>query len=244
MAQGFYAAENPADGATYRYWLNKPAQKVRLIVRDSRGKIVRTVDGKTATGVIDRTVWDLRHEPPPATPGRGGEGGEGGDEAAGGRGGRPVLPIPMHEIGNRGPYVSPGTYTVTLDVDGDTTSRRFEVRADPGLKLTLAQHRAREAFLLDVQAQQVKVEELAAAVRALRTGATAADSSRLVALERRLTAGREGLRGSLGAIARAYNGSGAQQGSLMPPSTQHKQALAAARSELAAIDKELKALRR
>ena len=246
MAQGFYAADNPADGATFTYWLGKPAQKVRLIVRDPSGKVIRTVAGRTANGVIERSVWDLRHEPPPATPGRGGgEGGEGGgDEAAGGRGGRPALPIPMHEIGNRGPYVSPGTYTVTLDVDGDTTSRKFEVRADPGLTLTVAQHKAREAFLLDVQAQQVKVEQLANDLRARRTGATSADSTRLVALERRLTTGREGLRGALGSIARSYNGSGAQQGSLMPPSTQHKQALTVAKTEIAAIEKELKGLKR
>jgi photosystem II stability/assembly factor-like uncharacterized protein len=247
MAQGFYAAENPADGATFTYWLNKPAQNVRLIVRDPSGKVIRTIAGKAATGVIDRSVWDLRHEPPPATPGRGGggEGGEGGgDEAAGGRGGRPALPIPMHEIGNRGPYVSPGTYTVTLDVDGDTTSRKFEVRADPELNVTLAQHKAREAFLLDVQAQQVKVEQLATDLRARRIGAKGADSTQLVALERRLTTGRDGLRGSLTSIARAYNGNGAQQGSQMPPSTQHKQALAVAKTEIAAIEKELKALRR
>jgi photosystem II stability/assembly factor-like uncharacterized protein len=242
MAQGLYAAENPADGATFTYWLNKPAQKVQLTVRDANGKVIRTIAGKTATGVVERSVWDLRHEPPPATPGRGGGGGEeGGDEAGGGRG-RPALPIPMHEIGNRGPYVSPGTYTVTLDVDGDTTSRKFTVRADPELKVTLAQHKAREAFLLDVQAQQVKVEQIAADVHARRTGATGADSTRLVALERRLTMGRDALRGSLGSIARAYNGSGAQQGSLMPPSTQHKQALAAAKTEIAAIEKEVKAL--
>jgi hypothetical protein len=56
--------------------------------------------------------------------------------------------------------------------------------------------------------------------------------------------GRDALRGSLSSIARAYNGNGAQQGSLMPPSTQHKQALAAAKTEIAAIEKELNALRR
>jgi hypothetical protein len=143
--------------------------------------MIREVEGKTASGVINRGVWDLRHVPPPASSaGRGGGGGgeeggggeAGGGEAGGGgrgggRGNRPVdLPIPMHDIGLRGPYVSPGTYKVTLDVDGDTTSRTFEVRADPGVQVTLAQHKAREAFLLDVQAQQVKVERMAADLRA------------------------------------------------------------------------------
>jgi len=257
MAQGFYAAENPADGATFSYWLNKPAEKVRLIVRGADNKVIREVEGKTARGVINRSVWDLRHVPPPASAaGRGGGGGEegggggggepGGGEAGagggrgGGRGNRPPdLPIPMHDIGLRGPYVAPGTYKVTLDVDGDTTSRTFEVRADPGVQVTAAQHKARESFLLDVQAQQIKVEQMVTDLRTRRTAATGADSARLVALERRLGTGRDAPRTKLGAIARAYNGSGAQQGSLMPPSTQQRQALADAKVEIAAIEKEV-----
>lgn len=239
MAQGFFAAENPADGATFTYWLNKPATKVQLVVRDRDGNIVRTVDGKKSAGVINRVVWDLRHEPPPATPGRGGAE-EGGDEAAGGRGGHPALPIPQHEIGNRGPFVSPGTYTVTLVVDGDSTSREFDVRADPVVQVSTKQLRDRENFLMDVQAQQVKVEQLAAELRAKRQGATGADSARYVAAERKLTLGRDALRGQLRAIASAYNGSGAQQGSLMPPSAEHREALEAAKKELEGIEKDMK----
>jgi hypothetical protein len=56
MAQGFYAAENPADGATFSYWLNKPAQKVRLIVRGADNKVIREVEGKTARGVINPRI--------------------------------------------------------------------------------------------------------------------------------------------------------------------------------------------
>jgi photosystem II stability/assembly factor-like uncharacterized protein len=243
MAQGFYAAENPVDGATFTYYLSKPAQKVRLIVQGPNGKVIREVAGANKTGVINRAVWDMRHIPPPATGRGGGAGGEEGGEGGGG-GGRgnalPDLPIPMHDIGNRGPYVSPGTYKVTLDVDGDTTSRSFQVRADPTVRVTTAQHKARETFLLDVQAQQFKVEQLVAELRAKRAGVTGADSTRLVALERRLTAGRDAPRGRLGGIARAFNGSGAQQASLMPPSTTHRAALAEAKAELAAIEKEMK----
>jgi hypothetical protein len=146
----------------------------------------------------------------------------------------------MHEIGNRGPYVSPGTYTVTLDVDGDSTSRRFEIRGDPGLKLSDKQYRANEEFLLDVQAQQVKVEQIAADLRTRRSSAaTGADSARYAALERRLGTGRDAVRARLTTIARAYNGNGAQQGSLMPITPQHRQALAEAKAEIAAIEKEL-----
>src|ERR1019366_5233133 len=141
-AQGMYAAENPADGAVFTYHLAQPAQKVRLIVRSFDGKVIREVEGPTSAGLIHRAVWDLRHAPPPAGAGAGGfgggeEGGGGGGGAGGGRGGRgagarggdvaPVqLPVPVHDIGNRGPYVSPGTFKVTLDVDGDTVTRTFE----------------------------------------------------------------------------------------------------------------------
>src|SRR5262249_44943397 len=106
------------------------------------------------------------------------------------------------------------------DVDGDTTSRTFEVRGDPGSKVTLLQHKAREAFLLDVQATQIKIEDMVNALRTQRASATPEQATKLQALERRLTAGRDAPRGRLGAIARAYNGTGAQQGSLEPPTNE------------------------
>ena len=269
MAQGLYMAENPADGAVFTYWLSKPAQKVKLTVRGANGKVIREFDGPNKPGVVQRAVWDLRHMPPPASAGAGNFGGEEGgggggggappDSAAGGgRGGRggggrgaggggrgradaPVqLPIPPHDIGMRGPYVAPGTYKVTLDVDGDTTTRTFEVRGDPGLNVTTLQHKAREAFLLDVQATQVKVEEMATDLRNRRASATGDAATKLQALERRLTAGRDAPRGRLGGIARSYNGTGAQQGSLMPPTNEQRKILAAAKAEVAAVEKEMK----
>ena len=257
MAQGFFAAENPADGAVFTYYLGRPAQRVRLIVRGADRKVIREIAGSTTPGMIQRAKWDLRHVPPPASAGAGGvaseEGGGGGaggpaDSAAAARGGgagarrvdpRVQLPVPPHDIGLRGPYVSPGTYVVTLDVDGDTTSRAFEVRADPTMAYTLAQHRAREAFLLDVQSTQVRVEQVVTDLRARRTAADGADSVRIAALERRLTIGRNAPRGKLGGVARAYNGQGALQGSFAPPTATHRQALAEAKAELAAVEREL-----
>lgn len=245
MGQGLYAAENPADGAEFSYYLSSPAQHVRMIVRGARGQVIREVVGSTSPGVIHRVTWDLRHVPRPASS-AGGAGGEEGGEGGGGGVRRidPRLerPVPAHDIGIRGPYVSPGSYVVTLDVDGDTTSRPLEVRADPLLSYTVAQHRAREAFLLDVQASQVEVDRLLNDLRSRRAaGGTAADSTRLAALERRLTAGRVAPRGLLGAVARAFNGSGAQQGSFAPPGAVHRQMLADAKAEIAAIEKQLAA---
>ena len=259
-AHGMYTGENPADGATFTYSLGAPAQTVRLIVRGPDGKVVREVAGATSTGVIQRAVWDLRHVPPPASAvGRGGGGEEAGggppaaaDTTAGsgagrggggrGRGGdaQRQLPIPLHDIGPRGPYVAPGTYQVTLDVDGDTTSRAFEVRGDPMANLTLTQQKAREAFLVDVQSVQVRTEQIAVELRGRRLATSGEAAARVQALERRLTIGRNAPRGKLANIAGAFNGSGAQQGSFAPPTKQHRRILSEAKAELAAVEKEAK----
>lgn len=250
-AHGMFAAENPAEGAVFTYHLAKPAQKVQLIVRGAGGKVIREIAGSTSAGVLHRVSWDLRHVPPPASANAGGfgggeEGGGGAPETGGGRGGRaradaPVqLPIPTHDIGARGPYIAPGTFTVTLNVDGDTTSRTFEVRADPAANATLAQHKTRESFLVDVQGLQVQTEERAADLRTRRASLTGADADRLAALERRLTGGRESVRAKLGGVARFFNGTGAQQGSFLAPTNTHRRVVAEAKTELAAIDKELK----
>ena len=116
----------------------------------------------------------------------------------------------------------------------------LEVRGDPGLAVTLAQHKAREAFLLDVQATQIQLEQRIADLRARRAAASGAESERFQALERRLSAGRDAPRGKLGGIARTYNGTGAQQGSLMPPTNEQRKILAAAKAEVAAVEKEMK----
>jgi len=90
-----------------------------------------------------------------------------------------------------------------------------------------------------VQAAQIDVEQVVSELRTRRSTATGSDSARYVALERRLTAGRNAPRAKLGAVARAFNGQGAQQGSFAPPGAVHRQALAEAKSELIAVKKEL-----
>ena len=167
--------------------------------------------------------------------GRGG--GRGGGGAA--RSSMYELPVPLHDIGLRGPYVAPGSYKVTLDVDGDTTSRSFEVRGDPMIKATLLQQQGREKFLMDVQETQIRNEKLISQVRAQRLAASGEEATRLQGLERRLTAGRDAPRGKLSSIASAFNGSGAQQGSLSAPTGQQRRMLTEAKTEIAAVEKEL-----
>jgi hypothetical protein len=173
-------------------------------------------------------------DPDVSAPAGGGRGGAGGGRGGAGRGNVVQLPIPSRDIGPRGIQVSPGTYTVTLDVDGNATTRSFEVRGDPAAKYTVAEYMAREAFLLDVQETQAKIMATVASLRTKRQQATAGDSTKLQALERRLTQAS----GRIGRIPGAYNGSGAQQGSFAPPTAQSRSLLAEAKAELAAVSRE------
>ena len=82
MAQSLYAAENPADGAEFTYYLGRAAQSAKLIVRGPDGKVIREIPAPTSSGMLHRVTWDLRHVPPPASAGGGGFGG--GEEGGGG----------------------------------------------------------------------------------------------------------------------------------------------------------------
>ena len=272
-AHGIYAAENPAEGAVFTYHLGRPAQAVKFTVTNAGGRVVRELTGPATPDALHRINWDLRW--PPAA-GGGFGGGAGGPPAGGGggrnTGGRAALPIPAHNIGPRGFYVSPGKYTVTMDVDGAKTSQTFEVRGDPAMMETVADHKARESFLLDVQDVQAKLAAATTAFRARMASATGADSVRINALALKLGlvapprvgapagAGPGGLAGgpggggggggrggrgcggpgaALGGLANQWNGNGARHGGLQAPSGQHRAILAAAKSALAEMEKEL-----
>ena len=264
MSHFFYTAENPAEGAAFTYHLAQPAQKVRLIVTNALGKVVREVSGPGSAGTVHRVNWDLRY-PLPAGAGRGAgaAAGEEGTMTAGPqRAGVVQLPIPPHDIGPRGPHIAPGTFKVTLEVDGVASgSRTFDVRADPASAVTLAQHKAREAFVVEVMALQEKVDTLAADLRTRRAALTGDAAAAVQALEQRLGAagggrgGRGGrgaapstgsgraagppIRQRLGTLLGAYMGSGARTGTLAPPTGVMRAALAEAKADLATIEGEI-----
>src|SRR4029079_18749644 len=137
---------------------------------------------------IHRVNWDLRFAVPPGMSERGG--GEGGEEGGGGRVGpgneKPgeiALPVPSHDIGPRGPHVAPGTFKVTLQVDGTAVeSKAFELRADPQSTISLANDQAREAFESDVMDLQHKVETMRADLQKRREAASGDEAARLQAL--------------------------------------------------------------
>jgi hypothetical protein len=141
-----------------------------------------------------------------------------------------------------------------MDVDGEKQTRTFEVRADPTMMETLADHKAREAFLVEAQEVQAKLTTSTAAFRTKLAAATGADQARMNALATKLglvggAAGGRGGRGgrgggggpaaALGGLAGAWNGSGARHGGLQPPTAQQLAVLAKAKAALVEIDKEL-----
>jgi hypothetical protein len=146
---------------------------------------------------------------------------------------------------------------VTLEVDGVASeSRTFEVRPDPASTITLTQHKAREAFVVEVLDLLARVESLAADLRTRRTAASGDTAARLQALEQRLIgagAGRGGgggggrgaqpVRQRLAGLSNAFVGSGARTGTLAPPTTTMRETLAEAKADLAALEKEIGAAR-
>jgi hypothetical protein len=181
----------------------------------------------------------------------GGGGGGGGDEGgiAGGRGDPYPYPVPRG-LGARGAFVSPGTYTVTLQAGDAKATETIRVNPDPLLQLTVVQHKEREGFQLemaDMLGEIVSMSQQLATLRkdltAKRDGAaegsaarTAADSSlaRLTGVERSFVTSLGAAQGRINQLYGSFNGSGAQQGSLYPPTAPMK---AQARDIRAAIDR-------
>ena len=231
--QGAFAGENPPEGAIIDYHLARAVDSVRVTVTNGAGRVVRRFAAAGGTGMVQRVTWDLRYDLPAGAdvPDFGGE--EGGGGAAGGQPPAPDLTATLpHPVRARGPFVSPGTYTVKLEAGGVAATQALEVRGDPQLPLTAAQWREREAFLLAVLEQQGKAGEIAQRARALP------DSLRQL----RTRAGQ--VRRDLGRLATEFNGQGVRQGSLYPPTSTHRQRLQALTAALAEVIGQLPAVDR
>jgi photosystem II stability/assembly factor-like uncharacterized protein len=124
-----------------------------------------------------------------------------------------ALPRPPRPLIS-GPWVSPGKYTVTLTAGGATSTRTVLVRPDPGMPaLTEAEYRARERFLVDL----LKVQR---------------DAQDLLGRPNTPPAARRILFGA-SSLAGAFNGNGAVQGSLYPPTPEQQRRLDDLKAQLA-----------
>lgn len=125
-------AKNPPDGAIFDYFLNADSGDITLEVFDSANQLVRRYRSSEkppakrkplpiaerwfpapqlleASRGMHRFVWDLRWS----------ASGENGDEDL------------DESAAPKGPRVIPGTYTVKLTVNGETTTRKLTVTMDP-----------------------------------------------------------------------------------------------------------------
>jgi hypothetical protein len=229
-AQGAYAGDNPPDGAIIHYSLAQAVAEAKLIVTAPNGKTVRVFDVPGDAGIIHRAVWDLRHDPPPfeldTTLAR-----------------RTSLPQPPHVIQDRGPFVSPGTYTVTIEAEGLKVSQPVRVKGDPMLPITLAQYRERETFLVEVRDFQREAALMLNGIAAQRREAgvrrDTVEVNRLAVFQRRLQMGNRSITSRLNRLAGGFNGEGAQQGSLYPPTATHKSELAELRKAMQEVRSQL-----
>ena len=100
------------------------------------GEVVREYMVPSGEG-FHRMNWDLRH---PVRPG--------GDPDRW----RPYTGEDLpRSVAPQGHFVSPGTYTLTLQARGTTSTTTVEVRGDPEMPMTQAQYEEREAFLSDLK---------------------------------------------------------------------------------------------
>jgi len=199
--QDFYAGENPPDGAILDYTLGQAAPAATLTVTNADGDVVRTLTGPGGAGVIHRVVWDLRHDPPPTQP-------EDPNSPQ-----AHALPRPPRPL-TTGPWVSPGTYTVTLKAGNAAAKQTVRVQGDPGKPaLTEAQYRARERFLVELlKVQKAAYERLG--------GPNASPAARRVFF-------------GVSSLAGDFNGSGSVQGSLYPPTPEQRRRLEELKAQLA-----------
>ena len=182
----FDAARNPPDGAVIRYLLSRAPKGEMTLTFSARGRTIRTfasghgedeTSPSTAIG-MHTFIWDLRHPGPALLIGLGG-------------GGRRDRPTP-------GPFVAPGTYEVTLQVDGAKRTASFEVRADPRTGVTQPELESQLALLLRLRDLASAAHAAIGAIRAERaslgalTAAASGAGARATAAHRALLASIEG----------------------------------------------------
>jgi hypothetical protein len=138
------AGQNPPYGASINYWLADALEdSVTLRITDRSGRLVRTLSGPHSPGV-NRIWWNLRDEPSTQIKLR-----------------TKPLYADWVDLGDEGwrsggrelsMLVPPGTYMVTLEVDGQSPSQQeLRVLKDPNSEGTEANIRAQTAMFSELR---------------------------------------------------------------------------------------------
>ena len=129
-----------------------PRGQVQLDILDAKGAVIRTLHAQGHSG-LNRTVWDLRYEPPRlialrTTPSENPHIWE--EPRFRGADSRPVTHWGIEPAEN-GPTAGPGKYTARLSVDGRTFSQPLEILKDPSTSASQADIEASVRLLLRIR---------------------------------------------------------------------------------------------
>ena len=186
-----FFGENPPQAARISWAMKKDAGEVRLRIADQAGRQVREIAGdvlkNSARAGIQMACWDLRVEPLPAPAGPAAETGPGGAAAPGGGGARVEEASPFGAgcgsggggafgrfgaVATAGPFVLPGTYQVSLVVDGKAVDTKpIRVAADPQVALDAVQRRKMFEMAMELHELQRRAGETANLLRPVSTQA-------------------------------------------------------------------------
>ena len=165
MYEDWSVGENPPNGASINYWLGEgEGREVKVRVENGDGETLATLDGSSHGG-FNRVWWNFR-----------------GPDA------KPILYrtkpqfadwMPMPEVsrqvgggffgGGGGPRQPPGTYTVTLVVDGeDVGSEQLTVLRDPNAEGSMADILAQKALLDDIVEDRNRLADAVNRIELLR----------------------------------------------------------------------------
>ncbi|MFQ5536122.1 MAG: hypothetical protein ACE5GJ_01600 [Gemmatimonadota bacterium] len=214
--QAEYYGENPPDGALVTYRLMNDADGAMLRIARADGEVIRTMEVPAGAGT-HRINWDLRHPLP-------------GRDDVWERWDHPELPRP---IAQRGPFVSPGRYVLTVETPDGSSRQEVEVRGDPDMPVTLAQYQSRERFLLEVLDLQERIRGLARerGVELRRFGFRGGDDAADTPEARIRAAAR-----SVSRVYSAMNGGGVRGGTLLPPTETMRERIAEVRAVVEALE--------
>ena len=165
MYEDWSVGENPPNGASINYWLGDgEGREVQVRVENSDGETLATLDGSSHDG-FNRVWWNFRG--PDANPIHYRTKPQFADW------------MPMPEVSRQvgggffgfggGPRQPPGTYTVTLVVDGeDVGSEELTVLRDPSSEGSMADILAQKALLDDIVEDRNRLADAVNQIELLR----------------------------------------------------------------------------
>ncbi len=147
--------QNLPAGADLNYFLKAPAKKVDITIASANGEPIRTLSGSTQPGV-NRVWWDLRYSGPDVVRLRNSPPGEPWVKT-GPDGWRPLVHWRNY---NQGPQVTPGNYTIKLNVDGKESTQMLTVVRDPSSVAKDPDIKANVDFQLQIRNEMTEAGEM------------------------------------------------------------------------------------